>query len=116
MMITNDSITGQIAGVHLDPGRGLSIRWRQRDSALDFSALVGGPEERNIVVPDFNARIGDRTLWLNEATGRTLASSRVLGSSRAPGNIVTPGFGGRFYYLSAAGVLWELRPRATERH
>jgi hypothetical protein len=116
MIITNDSIAGQMAGVHLDPEHGLSIRWRRRDTTLDFSALVGGPEDRNIVVPDFNQRFGDRTLWLDEATGRTLAASRVLGSSPAPGNIVTPGFGGRFYYISAAGVLWELRPRATERH
>jgi hypothetical protein len=116
MIITNDSIAGQMAGVHLDPERGLSIRWRRRDTTLNFSALVGGPEDRNIVVPDFNPRSGDRTLWLDEATGRTLAASRVLGSSPAPGNIVTPGFGGRFYYISAAGVLWELRPRPTDLH
>ena len=114
MIITNDSTAGQMAGVHLDPERGLSIRWRRPETMLDFSALVGGSEDRNIVVPNFNPRSGDRTLWLDEATGRTLAASRVLGSTPAPGNIVTPGFGGRFYYVSAAGVLWELRPRSRE--
>jgi hypothetical protein len=113
MIITNDSIARQMAGVQLDPGRGLSIRWLRRDATLDFVALVGGREDRNIVVPDFNPVFGDRTLWLDEATGRTLAASRVLDSSPAPANIVTPGFGGRFYYLSAAGALWELRPRQT---
>lgn len=66
-------------------------------------------------MPDFNPLSGDRTLWLDEATGRTLAASRVLASGPAPGNIVTPGFDGRFYYVSAAGQLWELRPRFTER-
>jgi hypothetical protein len=114
MIITNDSAARQMAAVHLDPERGLSIRWRRRETALDFSALVGGPEDRNIVVPNFNLRSGDRTLWLDEATGHTLAASRVLGSTPAPGNIVTPGFGGRFYYLSGAGQLWELRPRLRE--
>jgi hypothetical protein len=116
MIITNDSAARQMAGVHLDPESGLSIRWRRRETTLDFSALVGSPEDRNIVVPNFNLRSGDRTLWIDEATGRTLAASRVLGSTPAPGNIVTPGFGGRFYYLSAAGVLWELSPRSTELH
>ncbi len=111
MIITNDSVAGQMAGVYLDADRGLSIRWRRREATLDFSALVGDPEDRNIVVPDFNLLSGDRTLWLDEATGRTLASSRVLASGPAPGNIVTPGFGGRFYYVSSAGTLWELHPR-----
>jgi len=48
--------------------------------------------------------------WLDERTGAERARSAALASSSAPGNIVTPGFGGRFYYLSAAGRLSELRP------
>ncbi len=111
MIITNDSAAGKMAGVFLDADRGLSIRWRRRESTLDFSALVGSPEDRNIVVPDFSLLTGDRTLWLDEATGRTRAASGVLASGPAPGNIVTPGFDGRFYYVSSTGMLWELRPR-----
>ncbi len=114
MIITNDSVAGQMAGVHLDTDGGLSIRWRRREATLDFSALVGGPEDRNIVVPNFNLLFGDRTLWLDEATGRTRAASRVLASGPAPGNIVTPGFGGRFYYVSSTGTLWELRPSSRQ--
>jgi hypothetical protein len=57
-------------------------------------------------VPDYSS--SDRTLGLDEATGDTLAASQVLSSKLALGNIVTPGFGGKFYYLSAEGQLWEL--------
>jgi len=108
MIITNDTAYGQMAGVRLDPNRGLKIRWSRRDTTMDFSALVGGPRNRNIVVPNYSRRAGDRVLWLDEATGNTLAASQVLSSEPAPGNIVTPGFNGKFYYLSAEGQLSEL--------
>jgi hypothetical protein len=44
-------------------------------------------------------------------TGAQVARSPVLADVPAPGNIVTPGFGGRFWYVSARGALWALRPR-----
>lgn len=108
MIITNDSAAGRMAGVRLDPNRGLEIRWRRRETTLDFSALVGGLQSRNIVVPDYSNSSGDRALWLDEATGDTLAASQVLSSGPAPGNIIIPGFNGKFYYLSGEGQLWEL--------
>jgi hypothetical protein len=43
--------------------------------------------------------------------GAQVARSPVLADVPAPGNIVTPGFGGRFWYVSARGALWALRPR-----
>ena len=49
-------------------------------------------------------------IWLDERTGSGAARSAPLAPSGAPGNIVTPGFAGRFYYLSATGRLRELRP------
>jgi len=45
---------------------------------------------------------------LDERSGRLIARSRPLAEASAPGNIVTPGFGNRFYYLSGSGRLWEL--------
>ena len=47
-------------------------------------------------------------VWLSERTGREVARTKPLAPASAPGNIVTPGFDGRFYYLSGAGRLWEL--------
>jgi hypothetical protein len=99
-----------MAALHLDPRRGLRVRWRRKLSSLDFSALVGDAAHRQIVIPDLTPK-GDTVVWLDERSGRELARSRPLAPASAPGNIVTPGFGGRFYYLSGAGQLWELRPK-----
>lgn len=108
MIITNDTAYRQMAGVRLDPSRGLEVRWSRRDTTMDFSALVGGPRNRNVIVPNYTRSAGDRVLWLDEKTGNTLASSQVLSSEPAPGNIVVPGFNGKFFYISANGRLWEL--------
>ncbi|HVN63146.1 MAG TPA: hypothetical protein VMT58_00805 [Candidatus Binataceae bacterium] len=108
MIVTNDTAAGKMAGVSLDPIGGLRIKWRRDETTLDFSALVGGPKDRNVVVPNFTSKSGDRTIWIDEATGKTKAESQILSSQPAPGNIVTPGFDGKFYYISAEGQLWEL--------
>ena len=62
------------------------------------------PSDRD---PDLTSR-GDTVVWLSERTGREVARTKPLAPASAPGNIVTPGFDGRFYYLSGAGRLWEL--------
>jgi hypothetical protein len=67
-----------------------------------------------IVIPDRSAD-GDRVIWMDERTGRIRARSRVLAPDAAPGNIVTPGFGARFYYLSGVGRLWELLDTSAKR-
>jgi hypothetical protein len=99
--------------LRLDPRRGLRVRWRRKLTSLDFSALIGDAAHRQIVIPDLTPQ-GDTVVWLDERTGRELARSRPLAPASAPGNIVTPGFGGRFYYLSGAGKLWELRARPSK--
>lgn len=110
MIITNDFTAGQMAGVKLDPNLGLTLVWSRSETTQDFSTLVGGPQNRNIVVPNFVTNTGDRTIWIDEATGQTLASSQVLSAQPAPGNMVTPGFNGQFYYVSNTGQLWDLTP------
>jgi len=111
-IVTHDTAAGRMAALHLDPRRGLRVRWRRKLGSLDFSALVGAAAHREIVIPDLTSG-GDTVVWLDERTGRELARSRPLAEASAPGNIVTPGFGGRFYYLSGSGRLWELRPRSS---
>ena len=102
-----------MAALRLDPRRGLRVRWRRKLSSLDFSALVGPPRRAEIVIPDLTSR-GDTVAVLDERTGRLLARSRPLADASAPGNIVTPGFGGRFYYLSGSGRLCGALDRAEK--
>jgi hypothetical protein len=113
-VVTHDTSAGQMAALRLDPRRGFRVRWRRRLSSLDFSALIGSAAHRQIAIPDRSAD-GDTVIWMDERSGRVRARSRVLSLNAAPGNIVTPGFGGRFYYLSGDGQLWELLDRAAKR-
>lgn len=107
-IVTHDTAAGRMAAIRLDPERGLRIRWSREITSLAFSALVGGPKHREIVIPDGTSD-GDEVVWLSERRGEELARSQPLAKTAAPGNIVTPGFRGRFYYVSAEGALWELR-------
>ena len=110
-VVTHDTAAGRMAAIRLDPERGFKVRWRRDITALAFSALVGGAKHREIVIPD-SGTDGDEVVWLSERRGRELARSQPLAVAPAPGNIVTPGFDGRYYYVSSEGKLWELRPSA----
>ncbi|MEZ5155887.1 MAG: hypothetical protein R2718_07235 [Solirubrobacterales bacterium] len=110
-IVTHDTAAGKMAAIHLSPKRGLRVRWRRDLTSLAFSALVGPPRSRQIVIPDASNG-GDQVVWLDEDDGTERARSETLAPLPAPGNIVTPGFGGRFYYTSQGGTLWELRPEA----
>ncbi len=104
----------ELVGLHLNPARGFSVMWRDRINSLDFVALAGRAAHPQLVFTDYRHG-ADRVVWIDGATGRVLAQSRPLARRRAPANIVTPGFGGRFYYLGAEGQLWELRPVPAAR-
>lgn len=103
-----------MAALRLDPKRGFEVTWRRELRSLAFSALVGGARDREIVIPDLTPR-GEQVVWIDEATGRERARSEVLAQTPAPGNIVTPGFAGRFFHVSAQGALVELRPDTAKR-
>jgi hypothetical protein len=110
-VVTHDTDAERMAALRLDPRRGFRVRWRRPLQSLDFSALVGSARGRQIVIPALTAG-RDHVVWLDERTGRLRARTRALSRGPAPGNIVSPGFGGRFWYASAQGVLWRLTPRA----
>jgi hypothetical protein len=110
-VVTHDTGVERMAALRLHPRRGFTLRWKRRLRSLSFSALVGEKRRRQIVIPDQRAD-GERVVWLDLRTGATRAQSEVLARQPAPGNIVTPGFGGRFHHVTSEGVLWELRAGA----
>jgi hypothetical protein len=109
-VVTHDTDAGLMAALRLDPRHGFRTRWRRPLSSLDFSALIGDPAHRQIVIAD-RRDTGESVVWLDERNGREVARSATLSDVPAPGNIVTPGFDRRFFYVSARGALWELRAR-----
>ncbi len=53
---------------------------------------------------------GDRVVWRDAASGREIVRTPVLDAGHN-GSIVTPGFGGRFYYMALdQGTVIELTP------
>jgi hypothetical protein len=107
-VVTHDTDAGAMAALHFDPRHGFRTRWRRSLTSLDFSALTGDPQHRQIVIADRQGG-SESVVWLEERTGAQRARSATLSDVPAPGNIVTPGFDRRFFYLSARGVLWSLR-------
>ena len=123
LVVAIDVLSLQMGAFHFDPEHGFTRLWRRPVFSLAFPALVGPPDSRQIVVPDAlklsgrgqrSAVLFDRVRWFDEASGELLASSPVLSTLPAPGNIVTPGFNGRFYYPGADGKLRELSVAASQ--
>jgi hypothetical protein len=107
---TEDSAVRQLVALKFNPKHGFSVKWRDKNIySAEFVALVGPAAHRQLVFTDYY-KGGDHVVWIDGATGRVLARSRVLAHQPAPGNIVMPGFNGRFYYLGNGGQLWQLHP------
>ena len=56
---------------------------------------------------------GDQVVRLDLATGEELRRTRTLDQLPAPGNVVTPGYDGTFFYAGLGGGLHALRPDGT---
>lgn len=124
VVVALDTFALQIGAIHFDPSTGFELLWRRPTLSIAYSALSGPPPQRQVVVPDqlqlgplsgdsLHGVLRDRVLWLDLMTGEEVASSGPLDILPAPGNIVSPGFDGRFYYPGASGRLTELTVMQT---
>jgi hypothetical protein len=104
-----DAGAGKIAGVNLTSGK-LSVAWSQDQTTLSFTSLVGPADHRvligtNIPVKYFKqlqSYTTEQVIWRNAATGASLATSSFF-PKMSPGVLVTPGYAGLQYYLTADG-------------
>jgi len=87
------------------------VRWRHGITSLNFSALTGDADRREIVISDFGPE-GEAAVWLNLRTGEERARSGILAETPAPGNILTPGFGGASTTYPQAGNCGSCGPGA----
>ncbi len=106
-----DVLEGKLAAIDFDPIKGFSIAWSKSQSALGFSALIGTPEQREIILEDgyFPSLNKTRLIWRDAKTGQEKLRSPSL--HQGIGLPITPGFNGIIYYPSHAGYLYELRLR-----
>lgn len=128
VVVALDSFALKLGAFRFEPESGFAKLWERPSLSIAYATLVGPPAQRQIVVPDqlqlgpvtgdpLAGLLQDRVLWIDLFQGDVVASSEGLDLLPAPGNIVSPGFDGRFYYPGVSGALTELQVRsATAAH
>ncbi len=119
IVVALDTFSLRLGAIRFNGETGFEVLWQRPTLSIAYSTLVGPPDQRQIVVPDqlqlgpltsdaLSGVLQDRVIWLDLFSGKRLASSAALDILPAPGNIVSPGFRGRYYYPGASGRLTEL--------
>jgi hypothetical protein len=115
LVFVMDAGAGKLGAVSLANGK-LSTKWTQDQTTLSFTTLVGPPSQRvligtNIPVKFFKqlkSYTTEQVIWRNAATGKQLASSDQFPKMSA-GILVTPGYAGLQYFLTADGHIIALQ-------
>ena len=110
-----DAGAGKLAGVNLQDGK-LSLAWTQDQTTLSFTTLIGPKDQRvligtNIPVKTFQGLKNyttEQVIWRNARTGAELASSSQF-PKMTQGILVTPGYAGLQYFLTADGHIIALQ-------
>jgi hypothetical protein len=104
-----DAGAQKIAGVDLKSGE-LSTAWTQDQTTLSFTTLVGPSNQRVLIGTDIPIKkfkqlknySTEAVVWRNAQTGAELARSSEF-PKMTQGILVTPGFAGLQYFLTADG-------------
>jgi hypothetical protein len=114
MVYSNDVGVGAIAGLKFNPITGsLTTVFVLPYQTSALQALIGPSNKRVLVTTKHSSYSSSLTtssyteqvLWLDAATGRTLAQSPALPPMSTNG-LVTPAYGGGFYYLTPSGFIY----------
>jgi hypothetical protein len=119
MIYSADMGRGKVAGITIDQATGeLTTKFVLDDSTSGFQPLYGPKDKRVLVISNFKSNLPDLPLlpmlatkaykeqvtWRDAATGRLLAESDFF-EPMGLNNLITPGFGGRVYYLTDKGFI-----------
>ncbi|MBV9598125.1 MAG: hypothetical protein JOZ87_14805 [Chloroflexi bacterium] len=104
-----DAGAGKLAGVDVQNGN-LTVAWTQDQITLSFTTLVGPKDQRVLVGTDIPVKTlqglssytTEQVVWRNADTGQEMARSSQL-PKMTQGILVTPGYAGVQYFLSADG-------------
>ena len=107
-----------VYAIHLDQQTGdLNVAWSRPDWwSSDYFSMVGPANQRVLISQDINPatttadiatglNYTESVLWVNEATGKTIAQSKE-NPSTALGSLANIGYGGRIYMMGNAGTLF----------
>lgn len=119
MIYSADMGMGKVAGITIDQTTGeLKTRFVLDNPTSGFQPLYGHKDKRVLVISNFKSKVPglpfeamlatqsykEQVTWRDAATGRILAESDFF-EPMGLNNLITPGFGGRAYYLTAKGFL-----------
>jgi hypothetical protein len=110
-----DSGAGKIGAVALEDGK-LSTVWSDDQTTLSFTTLIGAEGQRVLIGTDIPIRFfkqltkytTEQVVWRDAATGDELARSNEFPKMSA-GILVTPGYAGLQYFLTADGHIIALQ-------
>jgi hypothetical protein len=110
-----DAGAGKIGDVALKSGK-LSLVWSDDQTTLSFTTLVGPQGKRVLIGTDIPIKFfkqlknysTEQVVWRDAATGKELARSDAFPKMSA-GILVTPGYAGPQYFLTADGHIIELQ-------
>lgn len=115
LIFVMDAGAGKIGAVSLKNGK-LSLVWSQDQTTLSFTTLVGPQDQRVLIGTDIPVKFfkqlkkysTEQVVWRDAATGKELARSDEFPKMSA-GILVTPGYAGLQYFLTADGHIIALQ-------
>jgi hypothetical protein len=113
--ISADQGQNGIAGIRVDPNTGnLTVVWTVESGTYAFQTIMGPKDQRVLVVSNINpnatseqisaGNYTEQVVWRNMLTGDPLAQSEFT-EAMTVGSLITPGYGGRVYYLTDDGFI-----------
>ncbi|MFJ3792157.1 hypothetical protein [Kitasatospora sp. NPDC090091] len=104
-----DAGAGKMAGVDLSGGN-LSVAWSQDQTTLSFTTLIGPQDGRILIGTDIPVKFfkglkeysTEQVVWRDARSGTELARSSQF-PKMTQGILVTPGYAGLQYFLTANG-------------
>jgi hypothetical protein len=115
LIFVMDAGAGKIGAVALNSGK-LSTKWTADQTTLSFTTLIGPSDHRVLIGTNIPIKFfkqlkkytTEQVIWRDAATGKQLASSDQFPKMSA-GILVTPGYAGLQYFLTASGHIIELQ-------
>ena len=118
LIFAQDYLAKGVHAIHLDQRTGeMEVKWSRDDWwTSDYFSMVGSKQDRVLmsqnISPDAKTSdiatgydYNETVLWVDEATGKTIAESEE-GPSTAVGSLINVGYGGRFYTMGNDGSLF----------
>jgi hypothetical protein len=115
LIFVMDAGAGRIGAVALNNGK-LSTKWTADQTTLSFTTLIGAQDHRVLIGTNIPVKVfkqlkkytTEQVIWRDAATGQELANSDQFPKMSA-GILVTPGYAGLQYFLTASGHIVELQ-------